>query len=303
MPVNHPSRTPNREELLAYILSFRPGHQECREYYASHMNRVMMRLEYLDGVDRSSRILEIGAGPFNTTLVLRKIGFTDIECTNYDEDIGNRPQEVSSGEMKLYSPDLDEWQVFKVNTFDVERDAWPYGDESFDMVMGFEILEHFARDPMHALSEANRVTRPGGLIFLTTPNIVSIRNIILMLRMRAPGEHPAFRPAKAQGARHNREWTPREVSLLLHAAGFDILRLDTRQLAEPDRFFSLEHLIRSLQRLFPWRGDHIFALGRKAGGVRTRFPVEERIYYQWDEDVNRRMLEKRMGRSAPDSGG
>lgn len=126
-----------RDTLLDYMLSFRPRHKECREYYINHMKRVMMLLEFISHLDRSLRILEIGAPPYNTTLALRKMGFERIDCNGYDEDRGDGPQEVRVVQDKLYSPSLDQWQYFRVAYFDVERDRWPYPDGSYDMVMGF----------------------------------------------------------------------------------------------------------------------------------------------------------------------
>ena len=296
-PAGTTSLRPSAEELLQYILTFRTGHRPCRDYYIAQMPRLMSRLDYLKDLSRSSRMLEIGAPPFNTTLILRKLGFLTIECTNYNEEIGDRQQQPSSERMSLYSPDLDEWQHFDVHTFDVEKDPWPYEDQSFDIVMGFEILEHLTRDPMHMFSEANRVTRQGGLILLSTPNIVSARNLIRMLTMLSPGEHPAFRPAKAPGARHNREWTPREVSIALEAAGYEIVRLEARMISGHGPWLSLERLTHVIAMLSPLRGDHIYALARKVAGVRDRFPVEERLYYYDDAEANRLWLEARTRRA------
>ena len=292
--------SPGKDELLSYILGFRPRHQECREYYINHMERVMMRLQYIGNMERSSKILEIGAPPFNTTLVLRRLGFTNITCTNYVEDIGNRRQEISSEAMKIYSPERDEWQSFDVSTFDVEIDPWPYEDGSFDAVFGFEILEHLARDPLHMLSEANRVTKSGGLIFLTTPNVASMHNIFNLLRFDSPGECPYFRPAKAQGARHNREWSPVEVKAALGAAGYEILRLETRQLGSPPPLRDwIAYISDAIARLAAWRRHHIFALARKISGVRERFPTESNLYYHFDREANLGLEARKAGEKKP----
>lgn len=45
----------------------------------------------------------------------------------------------------------------------------PFGDGGFDLIWCSEVIEHL-QDPAFALSELRRVTKPGGLLVLTTPN-------------------------------------------------------------------------------------------------------------------------------------
>ncbi len=52
-------------------------------------------------------------------------------------------------------------------------EALPFPDGSFDRVAGESVLEH-VRDQRKALAEAYRVTRPGGYLFLSTPNRYSL---------------------------------------------------------------------------------------------------------------------------------
>jgi len=46
--------------------------------------------------------------------------------------------------------------------------AWPQEDASFDAVLLSEVMEHLG-NPEHALAEAARVLRPGGMLFVSTP--------------------------------------------------------------------------------------------------------------------------------------
>lgn len=46
-------------------------------------------------------------------------------------------------------------------------DPWPFGTETFDMVVGWEVMEHiFAADVPYVLREAHRVLRPSGKLIL-----------------------------------------------------------------------------------------------------------------------------------------
>jgi ubiquinone/menaquinone biosynthesis C-methylase UbiE len=48
-----------------------------------------------------------------------------------------------------------------------ELEALPYDDDSFDVVTGFCSFQ-YAADPVHALCEARRVVRPGGIVAIVT---------------------------------------------------------------------------------------------------------------------------------------
>jgi ubiquinone/menaquinone biosynthesis C-methylase UbiE len=57
---------------------------------------------------------------------------------------------------------------------DFSRDTLPYADESFDLVTCTEVFEHL-ENFRHAVREVARVTRPGGLYIVSTPNVLSIK--------------------------------------------------------------------------------------------------------------------------------
>lgn len=104
-----------------------------------------------------------------------------------------------------------------MEVFDVERDEFPFEDESFDAITCLEVLEHLAIDPMAMMSEINRVLKPGGLLVLSTPNAVRTSNVVNILL----GEQPCgWNPYNGFDTnRHNREYTPREIERLLVASG------------------------------------------------------------------------------------
>ncbi len=56
------------------------------------------------------------------------------------------------------------------------QDRYPFGDNSFDIVTAFDVIEHL-RDPATCLDEVFRVLKPDGYLFLQTPTDKS-RDII-----------------------------------------------------------------------------------------------------------------------------
>ena len=62
----------------------------------------------------------------------------------------------------------------------VAGDPLPYPDAHFDGLVSMDVIEHVP-DPAAWLAEAFRVVRPGGRVFLTTPNYAS-RSLILLER-------------------------------------------------------------------------------------------------------------------------
>ena len=71
-------------------------------------------------------------------------------------------------------------QGYIVTSIDVEQlfpecqvvnadERLPFADAEFDLVWCSEVIEHL-RDPSFSLGELRRVTRPGGVLVLTTPN-------------------------------------------------------------------------------------------------------------------------------------
>jgi SAM-dependent methyltransferase len=53
----------------------------------------------------------------------------------------------------------------------------PYGDNSFDVTCSIEVVEHIENHAAY-IRELHRITRPGGRVIVTTPNILNINSRI-----------------------------------------------------------------------------------------------------------------------------
>ena len=87
-------------------------------------------------------------------------------------------------------------------------------DEYFATVICGELIEHLFEDPMHLMSEINRILKPGGHVVLTTPNICSLRAMAAILQGYHPGFLSGLHPARAARRR-----TGRAAQSRVYAAG------------------------------------------------------------------------------------
>lgn len=66
-----------------------------------------------------------------------------------------------------------------VKTYDVNKKI-PFKDESFDIIFAGELIEHVF-DDVGFLNECHRLLKKGGGMIITTPNLLSLKNRVLML--------------------------------------------------------------------------------------------------------------------------
>lgn len=152
---------------------------------------------------------------------------------------------------------------------DLRYDRPQIPDGRFDVVLCMEVIEHIAdKDGLHTewtgdgvdtmLREAFRILKPGGILFLTTPNAASITAIHHALRLAPP---MIYRP-------HVREYAPYELDEIVRAAGFVIERRETldvwRNAISPEHHRRISEFI-DYSGFYPreLRGEDIFMLARR----------------------------------------
>jgi SAM-dependent methyltransferase len=260
---------PAKDELLEYLVSFDfferfgGGSQAGRDYATYHLQRFIRTMELIPQMRGTVRVLELGASPyFMTVLVEKHLGYK-MTVANFYGDYGEAPAHPED-QITLTSARYNESYNYQYKMFNVERDPYPYPDREFDMVLCCEILEHLAIDPSFMLREIHRVLKPGGCLFLTTPNAVRLANVFNLMSGRN-----IYFPYSTDGVygRHNREYTVGEITDLLRLHNFEpnVIADD----AYPhDPFFDWFTATNEMKG----RGDNLFAIGRTYGSPVRQYP-------------------------------
>ena len=251
-----------------YVASW-AANAESLGYVDTHLTRLVKTLEITPPGGAEDRILEMGAYLQITPALRSKLGYGCVRGCYYGP----------AGKIDHRSAVSTDGEAFdcEIDLFNAERDPYPYPDGHFSTVLCCELIEHLTEDPMHLMSEINRIVKPGGHLVLTTPNIGSLRGIAAILEGYHPGIFTAYIRPVADGeteARHNREYTPKEIARLLANSGFTVTLLETgpfRQTPRPEEGWVL-NLLDRFELPKDLRGDDIYVVGRKTGGVRERFP-------------------------------
>ena len=239
------------------------------EYYLNTaVDRMLGTMRLFPELGPDDRILELAAQPyFMTALMLRHFP-AQLEVAN-EADF----TEGEDGVFQLKHRDWDEPYRFEYEKFNIEFDAFPYEDETYDVVVLCETIEHLAWDPVHTLHEVNRILKPGGHFVVSTPNAFRLENFWKVLR----GQN-FYPPYSGWGwtARHNREFTPGELSRLFEVNGYRIAELETHHEPGYDYAPWLKRAAAWLDRIGLARNllDVIHLSAQKTGPPRYSYPPD-----------------------------
>ncbi len=215
------------------------------------------------------RVLELGANPYFTTVLIDRWGDVDLTLANY---FGPTGAQRGAQTVTYSAPDGSTVERrFEFDHFDVEHERFPYGDASFDSVLFCEIVEHLLEDPVATIAEINRVLVADGVLVLTTPNVARLQNVIRSVTGGNPYDpYSGFGPY----GRHNREYTLHDVAILLTFCGFRLERAFTSDahpwtIAERSVVDAVAPLLEERRADL---GQYLFVVARKVGRPRPGRP-------------------------------
>ena len=111
---------------------------------------------------KAGSLLEIGCNAGEFLMVAKKAGW-DVNGVDISKKAVERAKKNG----------------LKVKAHDVNKKL-PFSDGSFDAIIAGEVIEH-TFDDLKFLNECQRVLKKNGILIFTTPNLLSLKNRILML--------------------------------------------------------------------------------------------------------------------------
>jgi ubiquinone/menaquinone biosynthesis C-methylase UbiE len=224
-----------------------PGHaDESSPWY-------QIVLEFLPSV-QGKRVLEIACG---------RGGFSRLLASRGASVCG---ADFSASAIAIAKERLRDYPSVAGGVSYVQADAqsMPFDDDAFDIVVSCETIEHVP-NPRAALREMHRVCRPGGLLFLTTPNYVNFMGLYLIY---AAVRHPRLKSSQPL----DQPFLFPQIRNFLTQAGWKIVRTDgtVHQFPfiprhDPVQFPKLE-CNRSVRRLLSPFAYHYFLQAQKRAG-------------------------------------
>jgi len=154
----------------------------------------------------------------------------------------------SGYEVRCGDIDVSRFKVhgIKCDRVDLNK-PWPFTNSMFDYVVSIEAIEHL-ENPWHVVREANRVLKLTGKLFITTPNILTIKSRLSYLLHGYPNyfhymiEHEPDRQTESP-IDHINPVSFLELRHILSRNGFQI------ELIETNRYFKRRSALYQLLRL------------------------------------------------------
>jgi hypothetical protein len=228
------------------------GFVESDEYYKNDKERYWRSLELLCRLDipMPARMLEIGGGQL--ALLCKKL-FGD-DCT-----VADISQEYAAPLRK---------SGINLVTFDLMKPEGSKIPGEFDVVILLEVIEHIPLPAYVVFERIKPLLNARGLVFLTTPNLFRIRNVIRMfLGIEFLDRFMIPQPGKGLG--HQLEYSANHLRWQLERAGMEVLMLKQDSLGRTGHSAKARlarKLVTPLELRPIWR-DGLAAAARKASAA------------------------------------
>lgn len=111
--------------------------------------------------EANGKYLDIGAGHGDLIRLLARDFAVEATACDYTEELMRVPG-------------------IRVDVVDLNTDALPYANESFDLITCTEVIEHIEHY-RQTFREIFRILKPGGIFVVTTPNVLNLRSRIRYL--------------------------------------------------------------------------------------------------------------------------
>lgn len=166
-------------------------------------------------------ILDVGAGRGAMCQTLHRRGYSVAACDGNAAAFAYTPVEFREADITRHLP---------------------WDDEAFDACLAVEVTEHF-HDHGTFFAECARVLKPGGKLFVSTPNILSLKSRLSFLTLGYPYSFRRLDHARRDGLQHVAAYSLDQYRYVAGAAGLSLTAFDV------DKFQSSSIV---LLPLWPW---------------------------------------------------
>lgn len=222
------------------------GLEENFDYFNFHKNRFDFLLGVLtDYFKPGAKFLDIGS--FNGYLMLgaKLIGY-EASGTDLQQFIEN-------------TKNFSSFYGFNNLAADLSFEPLPYPDNSFDLILFSETLEHLNFYPLNLFKEISRVLRPDGSVVITTPNLLRLNNVLKMII----GQSINHEIEKPYGpGTHYREYSFKEIEYLGEQVNLKIFSHQTLNFKYPN-LSTASQITDLLSVFFPARKRDLFIIAKK----------------------------------------
>ncbi len=238
------------------------GNDMIRSRTLRALPELMTLLRRLDGLIDGERMLDVGCGFGGLSMtVAAALGIPEVHGVDIDETV------------------LDEARSKGIEALhvDISKEPLPYDSSTFDLVTSFGVLDYLPHFD-DAMSEIVRVTKPGGYVVISLPNLGSWHNRLALLfgyqprdvefsKRVVPGVHPYYKRVDPLPTGHIHTVTARafrEFCETLDLETVDILGAAPRQLAHNDPTGSAGRWVDAVLTRFPALAKRFMYVGRKS---------------------------------------
>ena len=157
-----------------YSVCIEDGNEQDITYFEFHRGRYKRLLSSLKklSLPPKTKILDVGSHYLHTSILLRKMGYEvygmDVSPFWELDFVKKRSEQFSIN--KIVENQLE--HVESLNEF----------HDDFGLVIFAEILEHITFNPISFWQKIHQVIQPNGIIYITTPNSLTLINIVRGLK-------------------------------------------------------------------------------------------------------------------------